>query len=197
MDKRILFVETVNDLHEKLEQSVTAYSVLKTSALLRQLLLDQNSLLDQVRQGRTKLNGRRLDITYRIAVAKHVDDVILADKPVFWAVGDNLYPPHALPAAQIFPCHLPEFLRTRVMIVSGYTYSVKDVIRQLAHVEGGVHVGTPKDDKERVLTETAESIAIGGLDPAMFAVRAIGRVAVAALEPLKNEIERELRNGPT
>jgi hypothetical protein len=147
MDRRVLFVETLNDLEAKLREAPSHYTILRMSALLRQLLIDRGEpLVDLVRK------GRRIQISYCIAIGGPYEDAVLALKPVFWAVGDGFYPEDALASKVVRRVQLPQLLSTRIMIIGGHAYTVKDVIRQLAHVEGGVHAGRPENDKERVLT---------------------------------------------
>lgn len=192
MDRNLLFVETLNDLRQKLEQPSSEYNVLKVSALLRQLLLDSPRLVDVVREDWKKRHGKKFKIVYRIAIGGAYEQAVLALKPAIWAVADGLYPPDALASKPVRPVSLDDLLRTRILIVGEYQYTVKDIIRQLAHVEGGVHAGTPEDDKELLLTSIGHQVSIGGHSMVVASVRAVGKVVYAALQPLKDQLEQEL-----
>lgn len=192
MDRRLLFVETLNDLHEKLQGVPSAYTVMRVAALLRQLLLDGESLLSQA-QAQVK-HKSKVRVIFQIALGGEYERQILALHPLFWAVADGLDPDTSGVSKPIRQVQLPELLSSRIMIIGIHEYSVKDVIRQLAHVEGGIHAGSPENEKERILTESAQQIAVGGYAPAAAAVRAVGRVVCKGLKPLKDQLEEDLRS---
>ena len=57
----------------------------------------------------------------------------------------------------------------------------REVIKQAANVEGGVHAGTPSTDRERLLSEYNAAIRIGGIAALVRALRAIADVVVQSL----------------
>ena len=50
---------------------------------------------------------------------------------------------------------------------------------------GGVHAGSPKEEKERVLHAINGTLAIGGHRASLRQLQAIGRVVLKGLEPLR------------
>lgn len=53
---------------------------------------------------------------------------------------------------------LNEMLKETIMIVQSVELSVKDTVKYIANVDGGVHSGEPKLDKEIIISKIAASI---------------------------------------
>ena len=175
-----LFVCTLDDL----EQRTTAtdeYEVLMSAALLRKLLLDQTRLTDQV-------NRRyRLNLRFRIGAVSPCEQLLYEDNPVFWAIEDALDPDCAL-AYVPYDATRDQFLARRVMRFSGSWLTVRDVVNQLANIEGAVHRGEAKDAWERALLEVARFYKHSGLPGAVNQLKLIGRITVRGLGPLRDAV---------
>jgi hypothetical protein len=52
-----------------------------------------------------------------------------------------------------------DMLRTPVMIINGTVITVLDIIKFLSHIQGGVHSGSPREDKEKILKSAEETFA--------------------------------------
>jgi hypothetical protein len=80
-----------------------------------------------------------------------------------------------------------------------YEYTVHELIDYVAHLEGGVHHGTPKEEKERALFELAEgNFTSGHFQPGIFALLSVTRIVLDALSALRADIEStrpDLANG--
>lgn len=74
------------------------------------------------------------------------------------------------------------------MRFSGNWLTVRDVINQLANIEGAVHCGEARDAPERALQEVAKSYSHSGLPGAVNQVKLIGRITVRGLGPLRDAI---------
>lgn len=85
---------------------------------------------------------------------------------------------------------LDGFLARRAAFVHGHDVSIKDLILQLANVEGAIHAGSPRDEKQRVLAAASASIRIGGAAMAASTMRGIGWVALEALAPIEAALQR-------
>jgi hypothetical protein len=180
MDVDRLFLHTLEDL-ERHTTAADEYEVLMSAALLRKLLLDQTRLTDQV-------NRRyRLDLRFRISDVSPYEQFLYEDNPVFWAIEDALDPDSALAYAP-FDATLDQFLARRVMRFSGNRLTVRDVINQLANIEGAVHRGEARDARERALREVAKFYSHAGLPGAVNQVKLIGRITVRGLGPLRDAI---------
>jgi hypothetical protein len=188
MDRDELFLETLRDLDRRSSASdVTAYEILRSSLLIRQLLLDQHPLVRAVNK------GRDVELRFRINGRKPIWMLAGTERPVFWTIQDGLDPETALTLSVPATVDLEQFLSHVIMVSRGSELTVKDVVRQVAHISGGVHAGAPREEVERVLLEVSESISVGGLDPVTRSLLAIGRIVVRSLEPLAERIESERR----
>jgi hypothetical protein len=79
-----------------------------------------------------------------------------------------------------------DFLKMTVAITKGHSLSVHDVIDYVAHVAGGVHMGSPRTEKQRVMGELQNRLPFMNLSVVAVTLRAIGRVILAGLRELKS-----------
>ena len=173
MDVDRLFVHTLRDL-ERRTAAADEYEVLMSAALLRKLILDKGRLMDQV-------NRRyRLDLHFRISSVSPLEQFIFADDPMFWVIEDGFDPESPLAYAP-FNATRDQFLARRVMRFGGSWITVRDVIDQLANIEGAVHSGKAKDERQRALQAAAKFYSRAGLPGAVSQVRLIGRITVRGL----------------
>jgi hypothetical protein len=138
-----LFLETLRDLEKRTGTAASEYELLRSAALLRQLLLDESPLVHQVNR------GRHLRFAFRVNVREPIWKRVGTDPPVFWSRHDGLDPETALVSAEIAEFKWGGFLGALVMIVDGRNFTVRDIIDQTAHVLGGVHAGTPRSRRRR------------------------------------------------
>jgi hypothetical protein len=106
---------------------------------------------------------------------------------VFWVIEDALDPDCALTYAP-FDATRDQFLARRVMCFGGNWFTVRNVIKQLANIEGAVHRSEAKDARERALKEAARFYSHSGLPGAVNQVKLIGRITVRGLSPLRNAV---------
>ena len=71
------------------------------------------------------------------------------------------------------------------MVVDEHAYTVKDIILHVANIQGGVHAGDAKDEKEQALKKTAEVLSVGGLSAGLRMLSIIGRIVRIGLEPIR------------
>jgi len=122
------------------------YEVLGLSALIRKLFLDDNPLVDQVNR------TFRLKIRFKICDpnSPHTQ-MVLSMRPTFYSVRDGLGPDTARPGKTTIEVPRDRFFATMVLMIVGKPYSVREIILFEANVMGGVHAGSPRTDKDRVL----------------------------------------------
>jgi len=77
---------------------------------------------------------------------------------------------------------LDGFLATVVLLSEGITFTVKDLVSGIANTIGGVHLGTPKTDKERELVRF--SGLKYGRNICIYQLRAISRVTLKGIQEL-------------
>jgi len=191
MDVDTLFLETLDDLRRR-SHPAPEYEVQQLAALLRKLLLDGQPLIDAVNR------SRRLRIRFRVYDGSPYQDLLLSLHPDFYSLQDAFDPEDVLVAnPRIAEVDRDGLLGHRIVLMDGVWFSVADIITYVAHVEGAVHRGQPRDDKQRALA--ASTIRIGGYDsPVVRSLLAMARVVVRGLEPLEARIRADrTAPGPT
>jgi hypothetical protein len=74
------------------------------------------------------------------------------------------------------------------MYFDGSPITVRDVIDQLANIDGGVHSSSPKNDRQRALQAAAQFYSRSGLPGAVSQTRLIGGIAARGLRPLHDAV---------
>lgn len=175
-----LFIYTLSDLEQR-AAAADEYAVLMSAALLRKLLLDKGRLMDLVNR------SHRLDLRFRISGVSPLEQLIHDSNPMFWTIEDGLDADSPLAYAP-FNASLDQFLARRVMRFGGSWITVRDVIDQLANIEGAVHSGKAKGERQRALQAAAKFYNRAGLPGAVSQVRLIGRITVRGLSPLRDAV---------
>lgn len=183
MDRDQLFLDTLADLRERVEAGGD-YSLVKATALLRQLLLDREPLVDQVNR------KHRIRLLYLVG-GKPEESIAglrsMIPELAFLGLLDLLHPSGLPPSAPRELLPKDRFLRLPVLFITGRTYTVRDLIEHAAHVLGGVHSGRPEGEHERVLAEF-QQLFVGGQLPQIRSLRSISLVVLDALEPLREAV---------
>jgi hypothetical protein len=181
-----LFLKTLDDLRARVTPGCDEYEVLGIAALVRKLLLDDLPLVHSVNR------DRRLRLRYAIDASPPIWKLLGEEPPSIWSVQDGLDPATSLGGSSSSKdVSLDEFLGTMVMYVRHQEITVKDVVLHTAVVVGAVHRGEPRSDPQRTLSQLAEELSVGGYQPDIRALQAIGRVVLRALAPLRERIEAE------
>jgi len=113
-----------------------------------------------------------------------------------WGVeGDGLDPRNPLASNPTRELGVDDFLRTPIGQNREFVVTVRDLIRLYAHVLGGVHAGRPRAEEIAVWEAFVEGagIRMSGHHPMSSSLRAIGRIVIAAAEPLVEQIREERR----
>lgn len=182
MDTDKLFVRTIDDLKQKLI-SEDAYEYLKASALLRSLILDGgNSLIHSV----NRPEARRLDIRFKFGT---LDSQLRMFKQMNISVSelhilDGFSPKFQICMTSAKEGGLDDLLKAVLIVSSGIEYSVKDTIKYLANIEGGVHRGVAKTEIEKNLESMCSRV-----DQATVierTVKGVSQVVVDGTVPLYN-----------
>jgi hypothetical protein len=183
MEPDRLFCHTLDDLAAR-AVSEDEYDVLFSAALVRKLLMDEEPLMHRVNR------TYRLAIRFTFNGPTRYEEVVLSRGPWFWSIEDGLDPRTGGPPGLINTVEgkLDDLLGRRVMRVRGHDVSVRDLVAQLAHIEGGVHVARAKTEKERALLEAAKTLFVGNLPAGIRMMRSIDRVVLLALAPLREAI---------
>jgi hypothetical protein len=175
-----LFCHTLRDLESR-TAATDEYEVLMSAALLRKLLLDQERLMDLA-------NRRcRLSLRFRISAESPYEKRLLATKPIFWSIEDALDPESPLAYAP-FDATRDQFLKRCVMRFNGNPITVRDVIDQLANIEGAVHHGSARNERRRAVEAAGKFYSRAGLPGVVNQIRLIGRITVRGLSPLRDAL---------
>lgn len=155
--------------------------ILKSSALLRHLIIDGNPLVHQVNK-------------------KYKEKLIFETIP---EVDEGLFNIQGLhgfinPSPEVFgdkvnrsQLNLQNFLNYQCIIHNGKSYSVREVVKYCANIAGGVHLGEPKTDKEKLLNIWDQSLRFLDMEHTLLTLREISKVVLHALTPLVNRVKNE------
>lgn len=178
----VLFLKTLQDLGSRAAET-DEYEILGASALIRKLLIDGLPLVDQVNQ------QYRLKLTFEISESS--PSIPGVPEPAVWSVQDGLDPETSRPGKSRKTVNRDQLLSTVLAIVEGKSYSLRDIVLFEANVMGGVHAGSPKEEKEKVLQIINNGLAIGGYRTSLRQLQAISRVVLKGLEPLRVAVASE------
>lgn len=172
-----LMVETVADIHRRSSNpgSRSRYELLGIAPLLRKLLFDRKGLVDTVRAGRSEISIRFRMRAWCAPEGEQLPYVLrLGGSDLVGGPDDP-----ALTTAQ--------FSKTTVGQIDGRDLLVRDVVRYYAHVEGGVHFGSPKEPGQATLSNMAP-LLLGQTTGQIEILAHLGSIVVGALEPLCESI---------
>jgi hypothetical protein len=128
-----------------------------------------------------------VDLRFRISAVSPYEQILYEDNPAFWAIEDALDPDCGLTYAP-YDATRDQFLARRVMRFDGNWLTVRDVIKQLADIDGAVHHDEARDARERALHEAAMHYRNSRLPRAVNQIKLIGRIAVRGLTPLRDAL---------
>lgn len=175
MDLVHLFAATLDDLERLVAPEEPAeYDMLRASALLRKLLIDSNPLAHQVNR------DIRMQIRFRVSGVHAGTPIDLGIKPISRFASVN---PYGARVDELLS--MKGFLARPVIWIDDRLYTVRNVIKCVAHVQGGVHYFDPEDDEEAQLMSYDESIRIGDISMLHRHLIDIGKVTVEGLTPLR------------
>lgn len=187
MDAASLFLRTLDDLKTRLGSRFDEYDVVLSSGLLRKLLLDSPSLVDEVNR------KHRLKLRYRVNARPPLWQLTESPPPAVWMAQHGFDPDLALTAVEPLDVDRDGLLKRNIAWYEGRWVTVKDLIRYTAHVAGGVHRYPPGAPGEEALVKLAGEIRVGACDPGVRALQAVGHVVAKGLQPLKVLVDAEAR----
>ena len=171
-----LFLNTLRDLDSRIADT-DEYNVLGSSALIRKLLIDDFPLVDQVNR------QYRLKLVFEISESN--PSIPGVPEPTVWSVQDGLDPETSRPGKPRKVVSRDQFLATVLAVVNGKSYTLREIVLFEANIMGGVHAGSPREEKEKILNALNNAFAIGGHRASLRQLQAIGRVVLKGLGPLR------------
>lgn len=181
-----LFIKTLDDINRTIDTG-DEYEILRSTALLRQMLLDGRRLVDEVnRKYRMKIKYLVAD-GWKTPYAKRVMEM----NPSFFAILDGLYPGDALLQKPVRTLKRDEFLGYRVCYSEGSYLTVSDLVSHCANVLGGVHVGKARTQEEERLS-ALQDFRFGGAPYNLRQIMPLLKIVRDALDPLRERIDLRL-----
>lgn len=180
MDTEELFIRTLDDL-ERCISSNDDYTILHASALIRKLFLDESPLVDQVNQIiHAKLKFEVVDTDKLFEVFQ------TPDMPKFEFLGiQDALDPESIPNPPKKTVTRDAFFKVPIQVAQGRRFTIQEIVKHQANIEGGVHAGKSKTADDRKLEEVEDTIKIFSLPPGLRQLQAIGRIILKTLFPLK------------
>jgi len=180
MVPEIIFIKTLEEIEKKL-QANDPYELLGISALLRKLLFDRNCLYDLANQ------EHKIKLNFIVGNYCYPNFKELTNNS-FWSQQDsfdpNTAPPHIIP----IKISRRNFSRRVILITGKNKHTVIEIIKYVAHIAGGVHLDSPKSNKEIELKQLDELNKLGGHSLITRQLMSIARVVLDAMNPLKKKI---------
>ena len=177
-----IFINTFLDLKERLDK-LTEYDLLRASGLIRQLIVDSNSVVEQVNR------NYRIKIRYR--VTQRFDPPTARIRPDgkvlnAWIGVTFIFPGTEGKSFEFLT--KDEFLKYELLHYTDYNFNVLDIVRICAHKYGGVHLSKITDKRDQALHIASEGFYFNDSPNVYHCVYGIGKVCIEALELLKDEI---------
>lgn len=185
IDTETLFLRTLTDIEQRLS-AIDPYEVLLIASLIRKLLLDEHPLVDQVN------SKHRLKLAFEIT-APGSDLPPSVPRPTAVSAQDGLDPDTAPPFLKRQVVSRDVFLKTTVAKVNEHEYSVREIVLFEANVVGAVHSRAPKHEKEHALNVIEQRVSVQGYAPSLRQLKAIARVVLKALAPLRDATQKSQR----
>ena len=179
LDASSLFLHTMDDLKHRSRDGSSEYDSLMAALLLRKLLLEENTITDQVNR------------IYRIPI------IYTVNAPMPWVYESKIkyqvlllddFDPDTAQYTNIVNLKRSQFLNYEIMNLSPDSVSVHNLIDYVCHIEGSVHVKKPSTDLEIALAERRDTIRIDEKPFWAAALPAVGRIVHKALKPLEQAI---------
>lgn len=179
MNPDVLFLKRCEQL-QLLVESHREIEILDLAARLRQLLADKHPLTATVNTNKVKL---RFEVGYFDGPPDPFEAYVQ-----FQSLEDGVDPYTRHKPQVPKRLNIDEFLAHHVMTVSGERRTIKDIIRHVSNVAGGVHHDPTPDQEYAILVELARAFSVGGLPAGFRILKAIGRVTLRGLQPLIEDV---------
>jgi hypothetical protein len=182
MNREELFLSVINELRSRIA-AADEYSLIKASALVRQLVLEERPLVS--------VANKSLGLKFSFRVAPFKDDDFQINRNATWLFRD-IFPRGTSPAAPIWQTvNRDDFLRAKCLAYLPDRFSVREVVKFCAHVKGGVHHGEPKDRLDVLMNEIDENSRVQGIGLAVKSIQGIGDALLDGIKPLVDALEAQ------
>jgi hypothetical protein len=183
VDIAALYINTIEDLRRKASVG-DDYSMLRASAMLRQLFLDGTPLVHQLNQ------QYKVKLRFPVCGRAH-RDIVLEDAPIVYSALGGIHSSGSM-GRSVEQLTLDQFLATPVLKLGPQVLSLKDLIRISANVLGGVHSGDPQTPEDNALAEFGKAVSVWGLAIEAAQLKPIILVALDGLQPLTDAVSKDV-----
>lgn len=177
MDSAKLFLERYKQI-ENLMASDQEIDMLDLSSKLRQMLIDATPLVHLANR------EHKLKLSFKVGEFSEQPDKYV----VIQGLEDGLDPENRRPGAPSKEVTLDGLLNHTVLYLHRRAYSVKDVIKHASDAAGGIHRDENPKEQHKKIAEYSGAWQIGGLPAAIRQLRAIARVTLKGLAPLREAV---------
>jgi len=181
MDAETLFIRSLEDLHLSINSSYE-YEILRAAGIIRQLFLDgAASLVDQV--------NRKYQLKLVFEVVEPKKPLIPGlSTPKLWCALDSIDPKRMPSGQPSTGKSRDEFFALSIGSMDGTDYTIREVVKFVANVLGGVHSGTSSDNKEKLLNELRNIYIFSNINILLQHIQSIGRIILETLKPLRYKV---------
>ncbi|MGZ5191402.1 MAG: hypothetical protein ACXWCZ_10305 [Flavisolibacter sp.] len=154
------------------------YDMIKACGLCRQLITEKRNLVDQI--------NRKYNIDLIFTVVDWEEFSKLRTQ-ILWITID----PTNRSNDKTLQLNLEQFHAHVLLKFHQFDFTVKDVIRFVSHLMGGIHSGIPEHVNERAFLAFNKAIDESSPPLIVYAIKAICTVIIKAMEPLEIAVKNE------
>lgn len=177
-----IFLHSMVDLEEILDMANT-YKILRASGIIRQLLIDSNSLVDQINR------EYKLKIIFRVQQKPIITERKDENGKILhqWFLVTFIFPDKNSKNVELLKKQ--DFLKYKLLSFGVDEFSVLEVIKICANKYGGIHSDDIVDEREKLLDKLNSTVSLLEFDCVIHSMHGIMKVCYEALLPLVEKIK--------
>lgn len=177
-----IFVNIMFDLNERYERR-TEYDLLKASGLIRQLIVDPNSIVEQINK------NYKLKIIFRVQERNKIPSERTKEDGKVWKAlyGITFITPKEDSLSVEF-LNKDAFFKYNLLTYHEETFNVLDIIKICANKYGGIHYDEKKNLKEKSLDITHKGFFFNDSSSVIQSMYSIIGICLVTLKPLVEKI---------
>ena len=156
-------------------------SILDLALPLRQLLIDKHTILGAA-------NKNKIKIVF--IVGKPKMHKIPKGVRSIWSIIDALDPNTFGPQLPRMELNLNQFIKFVVMHYNDRDVTIRDIIKNAAEIEGGVHYDPREVKRNEPAGMMQKTISVWGIPIGIYSLRAIASVTIRALQPVIEDVQK-------
>jgi hypothetical protein len=180
-----LFISTIFDLQEKLEKA-NLYSIVRASGLIRQLLIDEKPLLNQINRKYKEKIVFKVQINDDIYKERINNDGTIS-KPWFALTFIN----PDINSKNFKLLNKDNFLKYKPLFYQEKEFSVLDIIKICSNKYGGIHLDELKNEQDIYLDKLNSTFNLNNFDCVIVVMYDIANICLNSLLPLTKKINEQ------